>query len=105
MVTPQLEGRAHLTKTPLFYWLVALTIKLFKSTAEWVVRVPSALGAAGCLIAMYFLGRILMPDANLPAVYLPLILGTMLLFRYCARLGELDMLMTCFSTSALLFFW
>jgi 4-amino-4-deoxy-L-arabinose transferase-like glycosyltransferase len=51
-LVPQLEGRPHLTKPPLTYWLEALSLRCFGHN-EFAVRLPSA--AAGSVTALALL--------------------------------------------------
>ena len=102
---PRIEGHILVTKPPLFYWLVAGLIKIFGTTAEWTVRFPSACAAALCLVVMYYIARLITPPRMRGySIVLPVILATTTMFRGCARLGEPDMIMTFFSTTAVLFF-
>jgi 4-amino-4-deoxy-L-arabinose transferase-like glycosyltransferase len=43
-VTARLDGIAYLEKSPLKYWLIALSYKLF-GVHDWVARLPVALSA------------------------------------------------------------
>ena len=102
---PHLEGEILVTKPPLFYWLAALCIKIFGTSAEWTVRLPSAIAGTLCLIFLFGIARLFQSDdEKFYSILAPVILATMLLFRHGSRLGEPDMLMTLFSTAAIFFF-
>ena len=47
-ITPHLNGQPWLEKPPLYYWLAAVSFRLFGVT-EWAARLPSALAAAAFL--------------------------------------------------------
>lgn len=54
-LTPRFDGLRYLEKPPLYYWLTALTYALF-GFSEWGVRLWSALGALGTVLATWLLG-------------------------------------------------
>ncbi|MFQ5719998.1 MAG: glycosyltransferase family 39 protein, partial [Acidobacteriota bacterium] len=56
-LVPRLLGDVILTKPPLYYWILAATIALLGNTAEWVVRLPSALAATLFIVAQYLFVR------------------------------------------------
>jgi 4-amino-4-deoxy-L-arabinose transferase-like glycosyltransferase len=51
------DGRAELQKPPLYYWLVAALGRLRGGTVDaWAVRLPAALSALLCVVALGLLG-------------------------------------------------
>lgn len=55
-ITPHENFHAVLDKPIFFYWLIALSYKLF-GVSEWAARLPSALAAVGCIVMVYFFVR------------------------------------------------
>jgi len=96
-----LNGRIELQKPPLYYWLVALLAKLHGGSVDaWAVRMPAALSALGCVLALFFWGwhrgRVL---AGFLAAS---ILATCVHFTWLARVGRIDMPLTLTTCIALL---
>lgn len=57
-ITPHFNGLRYLEKPPLYFWLTALTIKLF-GPSEWAVRLWSALPTLGAAVLVWRLGQLL----------------------------------------------
>ncbi|MBI4526094.1 MAG: glycosyltransferase family 39 protein [Deltaproteobacteria bacterium] len=57
-ITPRFNGVRYLEKPPLYFWLTALTIKIF-GPSEFSVRVWSAIPALGTMFLSWRLGRLL----------------------------------------------
>ncbi|MDR2017395.1 MAG: glycosyltransferase family 39 protein [Syntrophobacterales bacterium] len=55
-VVPHLNYARYFEKPPLFYWATALSYKIF-GTNEWSFRLPNALSALICVMALYFGAR------------------------------------------------
>jgi 4-amino-4-deoxy-L-arabinose transferase-like glycosyltransferase len=55
-VTLYINGIRYLEKSPLMYWLVAATYKIF-GVSEWQTRLPLALGVLGLAICTFLFGR------------------------------------------------
>jgi 4-amino-4-deoxy-L-arabinose transferase-like glycosyltransferase len=53
----QIQGRPRLEKPPLPRWTIATLMRLTGRRDEWMVRLPSALGALGMVALVYGLGR------------------------------------------------
>ena len=53
----QIQGRPRLEKPPLPRWTIAALMRLTGRRDEWMVRLPSALGALGMVALVYGLGR------------------------------------------------
>jgi 4-amino-4-deoxy-L-arabinose transferase-like glycosyltransferase len=98
------DGRAEMQKPPLYYWLVALIARLRGTEVDaWAVRLPSALSAVGCVIALVWFGRRMeRPGAGLLA---GVILATAVHFTWLARIGRIDMPLTFAVTVACLAFY
>src|SRR6266849_10692036 len=53
-VTPHLDGIAYLEKSPLKYWMIAISFAIF-GVRDWAARIPLALSAiALCWVTMRF---------------------------------------------------
>jgi 4-amino-4-deoxy-L-arabinose transferase-like glycosyltransferase len=87
------DGRAELQKPPLYYWLVAGFARLHGGTVDaWAVRLPAALAALGCVMAVALLGvRRSRPVAGLVA---GMVLATAMHFTALARTGRIDIPLT-----------
>jgi len=101
-LTPTLNGHTHLTKPPLTYWLIGVSLKSF-GVNEFAARLPAALAALGTLLAVYHLGRRAMGEAG--ALWSVVVLLTSLLFFVVARLITTDMLLTCWVTWSVWAIW
>ena len=55
-ITPHENFHPVLDKPIFFYWLIALSYKLF-GVSEWAARLPSSLAAFGCILVVYFFAR------------------------------------------------
>ena len=42
-IAPKMNGRFYLNKPPLYNWILVVFFKIFQSTDEWVIRLPSIL--------------------------------------------------------------
>ena len=101
-VTPHENFHPVLDKPMFFYWLVALSYKLF-GVSEWSARLPSALAALGCLIIVYRFAD--QRWGRWEALWSALILLTSAQFFVLARIVILDMPLTFFLTLALCAFY
>jgi 4-amino-4-deoxy-L-arabinose transferase-like glycosyltransferase len=94
------DGRAELQKPPLYYWLVAGLARLRGGAVDaWAVRLPAALAALGCVLAVAAgLGALRRrPAAGLLAAA---VLGTAVHFVWLARIARIDMPLTLTVTVA-----
>jgi len=99
---PTMNGELYVTKPPLYPWLAGLCAVLFRSTSEWVLRLPSILSALATAGLLY---RRLAAYAGRQAALLSvLILVTCPLFVQHARRAEIEMLLAAACTAALVFF-
>jgi len=99
---PTLGEKPYIMKPPLFYWAAAFFGLIFRSSAEWVVRLPSAVSAF--LVTWLTFDRVKRYPGRWPAFFSALILITSYKFSLYARRGEIEMLLTlCYALAASLF--
>src|SRR5262247_2102246 len=55
-IVPHVNGLPYLEKPPLYFWLTALTFKLF-GPSEWATRLWSAVSALGTVLLTWRIGR------------------------------------------------
>lgn len=102
LLVPYLNGEARLNKPPLFYWLDAVSMRLF-GTNEFAARLPSALAAiAAAALAAVFAGGLYGASAGFLA--LPIFLSTPLVAGV-GRIATTDMTMTAFLCAAFVLWW
>lgn len=101
-VTPHENFLPTLDKPIFFYWLVAISFKLF-GLSEWTARLPSALAALGCIVLVYRFAR--RQWGVWEALWSALILVTSLEFALFSRFVIFDMTLTLFITSSLFSFY
>lgn len=101
-VTPHQNFLPTLDKPIFFYWLVALSFKIF-GLAEWPARLPSSLAAVGCLLLVYRFART--QWGAWEALWSCLALVTSIEFVILSRIVILDMTFTLFITWALMSFY
>jgi 4-amino-4-deoxy-L-arabinose transferase-like glycosyltransferase len=98
-VIPQFAGKPRTVKPPATGWLIAGSMALFGSEAEWVVRLPAALaGVATAGLVAWLAGRWLGDAGGLVA---GLMQATFAYTLMQARLAEADMLMCAAVTLAM----
>jgi 4-amino-4-deoxy-L-arabinose transferase-like glycosyltransferase len=97
-LTPHENFHPVLDKPIFFYWLIALSFKLF-GISEWAARLPSALAALGCVGLVYYFARA--HWGRWQALWSALILLTSAEFFILARVVIFDMPLTFFLTLAL----
>lgn len=100
--TPHENFQPVLDKPIFFYWLIALTYKVF-GTSEWAARLPSALAALACIGVIYWFVRRRWDVWT--AQWSALILLTNLGFFMLARIVIFDMNLTLCLTLALCAFY
>ncbi|MEA3211041.1 MAG: hypothetical protein QOE70_4098 [Chthoniobacter sp.] len=101
-ITPQIFGQPQFEKPIFFYWLTAVSFKVFGET-EFAARVPSALPATLLVLLVYgfgvgFAGR----RAGLLSA---LVLATGLEFAIMSRLMLTDIALALFLAGALFSYW
>jgi len=97
-VTPHYDFIPRLDKPISYFWLVALSFRLF-GLSEWSARLPSALAAFACLSVTYALARAMF--GRWAALWSALVLLTSIEFFALSRIVILDMLLTFFFSLAL----
>jgi 4-amino-4-deoxy-L-arabinose transferase-like glycosyltransferase len=101
-VTPHQDFLPTLDKPIFFYWLVAISFKLF-GLSEWSARLPSALAALGCIFLVYRFARLQWGLRE--AVWSSLILATSLEFFLFSRIVIFDMTLAFFIALSLFSFY
>lgn len=101
-VTPHENFHPVLDKPIFFYWLIALSYKLF-GVSEWAARLPSALAALGCVVLIYHFARARW--GRWEALWGALILFTSNQFFILARVVIFDMTLAFLQTLALWAFY
>ena len=101
-VTPHYDFIPRLDKPISYFWLVALSFRLF-GLSEWSARLPSALAAFACLSVTYALARAMF--GRWAALWSVLVLLTSIEFFALSRIVILDMLLTFFFSLALCAFF
>jgi 4-amino-4-deoxy-L-arabinose transferase-like glycosyltransferase len=99
-LTPTLDGLPYFHKPPLFYWLTAISLKLFGPT-EWAARVAPTLGALLASGSSYFLIQRWM-SARI-ALWSMIILATSPFFYGGAQYANHDMLVAGCITTTIVF--
>jgi 4-amino-4-deoxy-L-arabinose transferase-like glycosyltransferase len=101
LVVPYMNGQPRLKKSPLAYWLAAVS---FSAAGEsvGVGRLYSALAASATALIVYFLGH--MMGAARTGLWAALVLVSSRLFLRYGRLAETDMLLTVAVTAAFVAF-
>jgi 4-amino-4-deoxy-L-arabinose transferase-like glycosyltransferase len=100
-ITPHLNGIKYFEKPPLFYWLQAISIKVYGAN-ELAVSVVNALMALGCCLFIYFTGRKLY--GSLSGALASFIFATSSLVFALTRVVTLDMTLTFFLAGSLCYF-
>jgi 4-amino-4-deoxy-L-arabinose transferase-like glycosyltransferase len=101
-VTPYENFLPTLDKPVFFYWLVAISFKLF-GLSEWSARLPSALAGLGCVSLVYRFARLQWGLQE--GLWSSLVLITSLEFFLFSRIVIFDMTLTLFISLALFSFY
>jgi 4-amino-4-deoxy-L-arabinose transferase-like glycosyltransferase len=101
-VVPHLNYVRYFEKPPLFYWAVAASYKAL-GISEWSFRLPNALSALLCVVALYLGLR--RWSGERAAFLSALILQSSFGFFAMARIVTIDMFFTLWTSLALLFFY
>jgi len=99
---PHMNYTRYFEKPPLFYWMVAVSYKLF-GVSEWSFRLPNALSAFLCVLALYILSRRWFGEKT--AFLSSLVLISSFGFFAMARTVTLDMHFTLWLFLSLLLFY
>jgi 4-amino-4-deoxy-L-arabinose transferase-like glycosyltransferase len=97
-VTPVYNGDLYFDKPILLHWLIALGFPLF-GINEWAVRFPSAVAATALILATWLFGRCCANQRT--ALLAATILAVSPFTIALGRIGQHDMLLTCFMAIAL----
>ena len=100
-LTPHYGGQPWFDKPPLFYWLTALSMRLF-GVSEFAARFPSALLAVALVAVTYALARRTYPQTPRAALWAGFALATSVQFFLLARAAVTDMTLALTLTLALL---
>ncbi|GAK61719.1 hypothetical protein U27_02548 [Candidatus Vecturithrix granuli] len=96
---PRLNGMIFTTKPPLYYWSVAASFCLSGKFDEMSARVPSLLSAIGGVLITYCWANALL-SARI-GLLAGIMLTTTFLYVLMARMAQIDMLLTMFTTASL----
>lgn len=101
-LVPHLNGAVYRQKPPLLFWAIAASGGLLGGVGPTAARLPSALAAAGTLLLVFELGRMLfgLRTGWLAAA----VLGTAARLLWQGRVGQIDMLLVFLVTLAV-YFW
>ncbi len=99
-LSPHYGGQLWFDKPPLFYWLTALSMRVF-GVSEFAARLPSALLSVALIAATYALARRACPAAPSAALWSGFVLATSLQFFTLARAAVTDMTLAVCLTLAL----
>lgn len=102
-LVPTKNGVIYLQKPPLFTWFGAVFGLLAGSSAEWVLRLPSALSGLGITWLLFF--RLKHHVGRWAALFGSAILVTSYFFSSKARLAELNVLLALCVFAAVLCFY
>ncbi|GAB4366528.1 MAG: glycosyltransferase family 39 protein [Deltaproteobacteria bacterium] len=87
-VTPHLNGVVYLEKPPLYYWGVALSLRIFGENEFGARAFTAAVSLAGLLLT-YWMGAVLADRRT--GLYSAIVLSTSLYYYIVGRLNTLDM--------------
>lgn len=94
-----LNSAPFLEKPPLFFWIVATFIKLFKEFTSWSVRFPIALLTSGLIFFTYYVGKRIISRKF--GIISALTLLSSIFFLILSHIAIIDMVLTVFMTSAI----
>jgi len=105
-LTPRLGRQPWFDKPPLFYWLTALSMRLF-GVSEFAARLPSALEAVGLVAVTYALARRAFPETPRAGLWAGFVLATCVQLLILARAAVTDMTLVLTLIAALwaLYVW
>lgn len=102
-IIPHFDGQIRLQKTPLMYWAVAGTAKIFGELNEFVIRLPSAVAASGIALVLTIMMTLMFSRVSGLIAGLATASAAGMLWQ--SHVGTADMLMTFFVTACMLFFY
>jgi 4-amino-4-deoxy-L-arabinose transferase-like glycosyltransferase len=89
---PYMNGDLYLSKPPLFYWLALISTQMIGTLSEWSARLPSAVFASLCCLAVYRFGLKL--AGRQVGLYAVIFLAANAGFSLFARRAEIEMALT-----------
>lgn len=101
-LVPRFNGIEHLSKPPVTYWLIALSIKVF-GVNEWAARLPAALGALATALAVALM--VTRAGGEEAGLWAAVVLLSCAQFFLVARLITTDMMVTCFAAWSVWALW
>lgn len=102
-LAPRINGLPYTEKPPMLFWLTALCSLPAGDVTEFTARLPLALAGIVTVIMTYLLARDLFGPRI--ALWAGLILTTTHRVWWQAHFGQIDMLLTAFTTLSLWCFW
>jgi len=93
-LVPQINRQPYTQKSPLFFWMVAGSFKMFHKINEWTARFPVALSALLCVLLTFLIGKRLFDTST--GFFSALLLATTSEFFWLANRVNLDTTMTLF---------
>ena len=103
-IVPHLNYEMYSDKPPLFFWLIALSAKVFGGFTAFAVVLPSCLAGIGTVLLTYMLGK-KMFRSSLVGFLGGVILATSAEFLAQSNSAKMDTLLTCFETVSVFSFW
>ena len=97
-LVPEFKGQPHLTKPPLTYWLIGVSIKAL-GPSSLAVRAPSLVAGSLCVLIVFLIG-LSWRGPTVGAIAAG-VLGVMPLFELVTRFAVTDPLLNLFWTGAL----
>lgn len=94
-----LNSTPFLEKPPLYFWLVATSIKFFGHFSAWTVRIPIAVISTFLIYFTYFVGKKVISRKF--GTISALILLSSVFFLILSHIAIIDMVLTVFMTSAI----
>ncbi|MCC7213108.1 MAG: glycosyltransferase family 39 protein [Candidatus Brocadia sp.] len=101
-IVPHFNGAPRINKPPLFYWVIAISYKIF-GISEFSARLPATLAAIGTVLITYLWGKRLEDRKN--GFWAGVMLMASPLFFFISRLCITDMLLTFFVCASLYLFF
>jgi 4-amino-4-deoxy-L-arabinose transferase-like glycosyltransferase len=100
-IVPTINGDVYTDKPILYFWLALIASKIAGGVSEWTVRLPTALGGVGFILATYFIGR----DFFTARVGLlaAVVLATCMRVVWESRWAHVDMVFCCFFALSIYF--
>lgn len=101
-LSPRIYGSVWFDKPVLFYWLTAISFKVFGFSDVAVRLMPAVFAAMGIVLLYWFLTKVSKQSVALLAI---VIMGTSFEYVMLAKLVITDMVLFFFNSAALVFFY